>query len=202
MPVASNHTRLPLPRGQSAACARVDQEPVALIRCGRGADVCTGAEAWVHQPPFPQPPQRLLVCIQPLRLVDRVAIPVQTEPRQIVHNPTVRILDHARGVDVLDAQQHTPSRGTRAQPGGERRIRVAQVHATRRRGGQAAGYGGGAHSLTHNSSSNGHSLGTQPSRSIDCCCMSGAGWLTAGQVSSLSRCPRRWPTSWLMTIVR
>ena len=61
------------------------------------------------------------------RLHDDVAVPVETEPAQVVEDPGGELGAAAGGVRVLDAQQETPGATARQQPVEERGARVAEV---------------------------------------------------------------------------
>ena len=136
MPITIRQALLDLSRmlGERApACAGIHDETVALLRRRGRTDVGARTETRVYQRSglgavnaitaterggvsqvnALKRAQRLLVDVEPPRLVYRLSIPVQSQPCQIVHDPAVRVRQHARGVDVLDAQQHAPSPAVR-----------------------------------------------------------------------------------------
>ena len=60
--------------------------------------------------------QRLLVDVEPPRLVYRLSIPVQSQPCQIVHDPAVRVRQHAR-VSMSSMRSSMRPRPPSASPG-------------------------------------------------------------------------------------
>lgn len=157
MPVAARKTGMPLNGRQSATGARIHDEPVAFVRSGGGTNIGARAETRVKQRRLrvstihcgfrrrvrgaydivqrhaTQGINSLLVPVKPRRLVDRFTIPIQPQPTHIIHNPPVGIPHHARSVDILNPQNQFSAAGPHAQPSGERRIRIADMHASGRR---------------------------------------------------------------------
>lgn len=157
MSAATRKTGMPLSVRQSATGARIHDEPVAFVRRGGGTNIGTRAETRVKQRRLraltvhggfrrrvcgvydivqrhaTQGFNSLLVPVKPRRLVDRFTIPIQPQPAHIIHNPPVGVPYHARSVDILNPQNQFSAAGPHAQPSGERRIRIADMHASGRR---------------------------------------------------------------------
>ena len=94
--------------------ARVDERRAGFDGTVGGAGIGSGGDDWagdgVGRCGFDglggEEAQRLLVQVEALRLVDGIAVPVEAEPGEIVHNPPVGVRQYAWGIDVLDTQQH------------------------------------------------------------------------------------------------
>jgi hypothetical protein len=68
-------------------------------------DIGTGAETRIDQAAFAQIVQRRLIGIEPRRLEQHIAIPVQPQPVQVRENCLDMLGPAARPVDILDPQQ-------------------------------------------------------------------------------------------------
>jgi len=74
------------------------------------------AEAWIEQTPAPKRVQSPRVFGKMFRLATRRAIPVETEPGQILEDRCLVFRLATGGVDVLDPQQEAPPSLPRAPP--------------------------------------------------------------------------------------
>src|SRR5688572_7423918 len=99
----------------------------------RGGDVGAGAEAGIDQPPLAQLVQGRFVEMRPTRLDDRLAIPPQAEPAQILEYALDELGPAAAGVEILDPQTEASARRARRQMTQRRRISMAKVQPARRR---------------------------------------------------------------------
>ena len=70
-------------------------------------------------------------------LADRLAVPVEAEPRQPVEDRVDRGLGRALAVGVLDAQQELAAGVAGVEPVEQRGARAADVQEAGRRGGEA-----------------------------------------------------------------
>ena len=86
------------------------------MRCAqRGGDVGAGAEAGIDKVLVPQFVERGGIKMRALGLNERLAVPIEPEPAQILLDPADELGPAAAGVEILDAKQEAPAR--RPRPG-------------------------------------------------------------------------------------
>src|SRR5207247_387909 len=100
--------------------ARIRRAFVLGVRRARGTlGVPARAGAWVDEFLLPQMCERLLVDPETLRLDERLAVPVEPEPAQIVKGLFSGAGFDARRVDVFHAQGDAAAATARRQPGNQ-----------------------------------------------------------------------------------
>lgn len=94
---------------------------------GGGGDVRSSAGARINEFLGAELSQGGFIEWQPPGLHDRFAVPIQTEPTQIIQGLLGRPRFDAGGVDVLDAEQQSPPGLSRCQPGDQVSSGIADV---------------------------------------------------------------------------
>src|ERR1700677_4805361 len=82
------------------------------------------------------------MALSALKLTDRLAIPIESEPFEPVENCVPRGLGRTFAVGVLDAQQEPAVEALGVEPVEQRRARASDMQETGRRGGEAGNDGG------------------------------------------------------------
>src|SRR3984885_1492637 len=128
--------------GYGAAGAGIQRCAVRSVWCsGRllhlALDVGAGAEAWIQQIARGEFVQYRAIFCQMLRLHAHIAVPVETEPRQVLLDRGGEFRTAAARVDVLQTQQESPACIARAMPGEQRTECVAEVKVACRAGCEA-----------------------------------------------------------------
>src|SRR5581483_11477077 len=130
----------------AAARSRIARTLVAGMRCARHrGDLDARAVAVIEHVLRREAGERILVACAPLRLTIRrrrpadvgPLVPVEPEPAEVVELSPLRAGDHARPVDVLDAQDESSARAARGEPRDERRRDRAEMEVAGRRRGEA-----------------------------------------------------------------
>lgn len=102
----------------------------------RLGDVGAGAKAGIDQALFPQPTQGLTVKRGALGLDDRLTVPADAEPFEVLENAVDKFRPAAAGVEILDPEAELAA----ARPGLDMaqngRIGMPEVEAARRRRGE------------------------------------------------------------------
>ena len=106
-----------------------------MRRAERGGDVGAGAEAGIDQPVGAQPFECVGISGASGRLDERLAIPDQAEPAQILFDGGDELGPAARRVEILDPQQEAPARlaGRRMAEDGALGVTEMQLPGRRRR---------------------------------------------------------------------
>ncbi len=97
-------------------------------------DILARFEAAIDQPAPPQMLQQRFIFGHVLRLHPHRLLPADAQPGEILENPLHEMRPAARLVDILDAQDEPPARRLRLREIQPRRIGMAQVQPSRRRG--------------------------------------------------------------------
>ena len=74
------------------------------------------AEAWVSEPGCLEPLDGSSVEIDALVLVDRVSVPLESEPAQVVEQELRPRAGLGARIEVFDAQRHAPALVSRREP--------------------------------------------------------------------------------------
>jgi len=92
-----------------------------------GPDLASRAKAGIEYPYFFELIQRVPVIIEMFRLPAHQAVPVETEPSEILEDRYSVVVAAPGPVDVLDTQQKASSVTTRRPPPFERRSDMAEM---------------------------------------------------------------------------
>ena len=130
-------------REETSTCARIADLAFGAMRCGDSVShLCTGAHAWISEAfceeLFGARPQLLGAG----GLKQRLTVPVQAQPAQVIEASLYEILTYARGVEVFEPKEHPPVAGASAPPSEEEGPRVPHMEQARRAGSES---GGGLH---------------------------------------------------------
>ena len=127
-----------LRRREIPAGPGIQHAAVRKMRRTRGVQRGPGAEARIKQPLFAQDLLVFFINRRPLGLIRHLAVPVETEPAQIVHNEIRVAARAAHRVKILDPQQERAVLMPCAQPRKQRAQHVSKVHAPARTGRKAS----------------------------------------------------------------
>src|SRR5690606_17781299 len=124
---AGRYTQAPRARLAARRQAMAARAWVWSLAVGAGAraaqrrvgDLAPGTAAAIYQAARGQRVEGALVGRAALRLPQHVAIPVQLQRAQLVHDDAGRAGHGARGVDVFDAQQPAPAMRAGVEPAGQ-----------------------------------------------------------------------------------
>ena len=126
--------------GQRPAGAGIEASGIAVRRGQRLGDLRAGTEAGVDQALSLQLIERLCVERGALRLDDRLTVMIEVQPFQILVNAVDKLRAAATRVEVLDAQPELAAAGPRMSMAKRRRVSMAKVQPSRRRGGKTCDF--------------------------------------------------------------
>ena len=121
---------------EAAAGAGIAAAGIAVWGRERLGDVGAGAEARIDEILRLEPFEGVRIAGRPLRLDDRLSVMGQPEPGQILENAADELRAAAARVEILDPEQESAAAGPRMGMAKRRRKGMAEVQASRRRGGE------------------------------------------------------------------